>query len=168
MSRDSFQYNVGRQAQRGGSVRTLREQVLLDLTERFAGSGEPSSPSPGSSDSSSGRISADLVISKGVQVAVVEIKIGDPELPLPSSTSSRMHRLRDEAERSFSGKDIIEVLVTNYSVIDDEQKAFKDDKIKIVLVAPALSRYNRQQFFSDFDRIVWEDTPVSTGLDTSL
>jgi hypothetical protein len=151
----------------GGSVRTLHDRVLLDLTQRFGGSGEVPTPSGRSSGFSLGASFADLVIPQGRRVAVVEIKIGNPELPLPSSTSSRMRLLGEQARRSFSNKDITTVLVTNYSVTPDEKKEFEDEGVKIVPVASALSRYDRQRFSREFAEIVGL-TPTSAALDASL
>ena len=97
---------------------------------------------------------ADLVIPQGQEVAVVEIKIGNPELPLPSSTSSQMRLLGAQAKRSFSNKDVITVLVTNYSVTPDDKKEFEDEGIKIVPVESALSLYDRERFSREFAKIV--------------
>jgi len=163
---DILQKNVRGLSPKADSVRTLHEQVLLDLTQRFAGPDAVSTSLEGSPGIASGASSPDLVIPQGRRVAVVEIKIGNPELPLPSSTSSQMRLLCEQARRSFS-EDVIPVLVTNYSVTPDDRKEFEHEGIKIVPVASALSRYDRQQFSREFAEIVGL-TPTPASIDASL
>lgn len=167
MWRDILQNNAGPLSQKGGSARTLHERVLLDLTQRFAGAEGVPAPSGRSLGFSMGASFADLVIPQGQRVAVVEIKIGNPELPLPSSTPSRMRLLGDQARRSFSNKDVTTVLVTNYSVTPEEKKELEDEGVKIVPVASVLSRYDRQRFSREFAEIVGL-TPTSAATDASL
>jgi hypothetical protein len=61
----------------GRSPSSLHERLRFGLAQDFQDS---------SSDVALGSSAADLVIKQGAKVAVVEVKTGDPGLPLPSST----------------------------------------------------------------------------------
>lgn len=151
--RDILEKNVrALSQQRAGSTGNLHERVRLDLKQRFPGSrgieqdalpGAPLQDMP----------AADLVISQGQRVAVVEIKMGNPELPLPSSTPSQMHLLAEQAKQHYS-EDVITVLVTNYSVTPDDKRELEDEGIKVVPVAPALSLYDPEHFSREFAETV--------------
>lgn len=144
MFKNILQAGLRGSSQRSASAGNLHERVRFDLTEQFGGSASYAERAP----------SADVVILQGPRVAVVEIKIGDPSLPLPSSTSSQMHLLAKEAKRNFSEDSVIPVLVTNYSVTPGDRKELEDEGVTIVPLAPALSGYDSQRFSREFARIV--------------
>jgi hypothetical protein len=79
-----------------------------------------------------GPSAADVLIEQGDKVAIVEVKTGDPEFSLPSSTSPRMLLLKDLATEQFKGKTIIPVVVTNHRVGDAQKAQLADDGIKLV------------------------------------
>jgi hypothetical protein len=72
----------------------------------------------------------DLVIRQGTQTAVIEIKTGNPQLPLPSSTNVRMLILRDKLRERFG--DVLPVIVTNYILDDSDRKDMHASGIKVV------------------------------------
>ena len=69
---------------------------------------------------------------------MVEVKTGDPELPLPSSAPSQMLLLQRQAREKFSGRalEITPVLVTNYKVSQDDEKELDDLGVKVVRIDP--------------------------------
>ena len=77
----------------------------------------------------------DLVIRSGNRVAIIEIKTGDPELPLPSSANVRMLILRDKLRIMFG--DVVPVIVTNYMLDDAERKEMMAGGIKVVDIQEA-------------------------------
>jgi hypothetical protein len=103
----------------------LHDSVLTRLKEQF----QAFTP-----DYVLGTSEADAVIEQGDKVAIVEVKTGDPEFSLPSSTSPRMRLLKDlaAATEQFKGKTIIPVVVTNHRVGDAEKKQLDDAGIKLV------------------------------------
>jgi hypothetical protein len=116
----------------GGSV-SLHDRVQTSLARGFKGSVP---------DYSLGLSEADLLIQQGPRVAVVEVKTGDPDLPLPSSTSSQMLLLKKRVHDQFLGQDVQEVLpvlVTNYKVSAEEQKGLEEQGIKVVRIDHAFS-----------------------------
>ncbi len=129
-------------SQWGASVGNLHERVVLDLAQEFPGS--------------RAEIDADLVIRQGSRVAVVEVKTGNPELPLPSSTSSQMRLLAKRASHECYGSQVFPVLVTNYRVTEVDRKELEAevDGIKIVQIASVASLYKPQDFSRDFAEIV--------------
>ncbi len=115
--------------------RNLHERLRLDLAQEFSES-QP--------DFDLGPLAADLVIQQGPRVAVVEVKTGDPGLPLPSSTSSQMRLLAYQARQKFPGQEVLPVLITNYRVSADDEQEFKDQGIKLVSMAE--SAYEPRRF----------------------
>lgn len=82
---------------------------------------------------------ADLVVdgkteAGSSQVAVVEMKMGDPELLLPSSTPSQIRDFAAEARAKFKSP-IIPVLVTNYRLPDALRQDLKQDGVKVLLLS---------------------------------
>jgi hypothetical protein len=129
-----------------GSVSpSLHERLRVDLAQGFKDA---------ESDFALGSSAADLVIKQGKQVAIVEVKTGDPELPLPSSTSSQMRLLSYQARELFPEKEVLPVLITNYRVSEDDEKEFKEQGIKLVSVAATPRLYNREKFSQTFADIV--------------
>src|ERR1700726_234187 len=93
---------------------SLHERVRIGLAQGFKGS---------ISDFSLGPSEADLLVHQGPRVAVFEVKTGDPDLPLPSSTSAQMLLLKEQVRQQFPAQDIEEVVpvvVTNYKVSPDD------------------------------------------------
>src|SRR5258708_6501675 len=74
----------------GGSA-SLHDRVRASLAQGFKGS---------LPDYSLGSSEADLLIHQGPRVAVFEVKTGDPELPLPSSTSTQMLLLKQRVRQN--------------------------------------------------------------------
>ena len=113
---------------------SLHERVRTGLAERFSGS---------QSNFSLGPSEADIVVHQGKRVAVFEVKTGDPDLPLPSSTSAQMLLLREQVRQQFPEQDVDEILpvvVTNYKVSPDDQKELEDQGIKVVRLDSSTSK----------------------------
>jgi hypothetical protein len=119
----------------GGS---LHQRVSTDLAKSFKGC-------------ALGDSGADATIRQGGRLAVVEVKTGDPDLPLPSSTSAQLHLLAREASSNgqFGIQEIFPVLVTNYRVTDADRKELEIDGIKIVTI-PSEARYKPADLFKQF------------------
>jgi len=129
----------------GGTPTSLHERLRLDLAQEFRDS---------ISDVALGSSAADLVIERGQQVAVVEVKTGDPGLPLPSSASSQMLRLSYQAREIFPGKEVLPVLITNYRVSEDDERELKEQGIKLVPVTATCPMNGPRRFSSHFAEIV--------------
>ncbi|MGA8271981.1 MAG: hypothetical protein WB919_10530 [Candidatus Sulfotelmatobacter sp.] len=107
---------------------------------------------------------ADVLIQQGGKVAVVEVKTGDPNLPLPSSTSAQMLLLQQQARSRFPKEEVQEVLpvlVTNYNVSPNAQKELEDQGIKVLRIDPAASKSYDFEKFS-------QQVASLTGLQTDL
>jgi hypothetical protein len=139
-----------------GSTRlTLHDRIRTGLVEGFKDS--LSADSQGLSD-------ADILIQQGGRVAVVEVKTGDPDLPLPSSTSAQMLLLKRQARQKFSEADVQEVLpvlVTNYTVSADDEKELEDQGIKVIRIDSTASGSDD---FEKFSRRVASLTGLQTDL----
>jgi len=118
------------------SLEELHERVKNSLSGEFGGK----------LDFGLGDSAADVLIEQGDKVAIVEISIGDPGFSLPSSTSSRMRFLRNEAGRRFAGKQILPILVTNYRVTQPEEDHLQT--AGIALVPLANSNYQPKDVFA--------------------
>jgi hypothetical protein len=130
---------------------SLHDRVLAGLAEALPGS---------RSDFSSGSSEADLLVQQGSRVAVFEIKTGDPDLPLPSSTSAQMLRLKEQVQQQFLAdepkvEEVLPVVVTNYKVTPADRKELEEQGIKLVLIDSASAR---NYDFSNFSRRVAELT----------
>jgi hypothetical protein len=140
-------------SRQGGA--SLHERVRSGLAEGFRGS---------LSESSLGPSDADLLVHQGPRVAVFEVKTGDPDLPLPSSTSAQMLLLKEQVRQQFPEKDVEEVVpvvVTNYKVTPDDQKELADQGIMVVQIDPAASgTYD----FGKFSRHVASLTGLQTDV----
>src|ERR1700737_310191 len=100
----------------GRAAVSLHERVRTGLAQGFRGS---------LSHFSLGPSEADLLVHQGPRVAVFEVKTGDPDLPLPSSTSAQMLLLKEQVRQQFPTQDVEEVVpvvVTNYKVTPADQK----------------------------------------------
>jgi hypothetical protein len=87
-------------------------------------------------------------------VAVVEVKTGDPGLPLPSSTSAQMLMLTYQARERYPGKEVLPVLITNYRVSEDDERELKQQGIKLVPVTATYPMYGPRTFSRHFAEIV--------------
>jgi hypothetical protein len=100
---------------------------------------------------------ADATIRQGDRVAVIEVKTGDPDLPLPSSTSAQMLILADQARGLFGPdevREVLPVLVTNYQISQTDRQELESQGIKIVPIASAGKLYNAANFSSEIANIV--------------
>lgn len=126
----------------GGRSTSLHERVRTGLVQEFKGS---------LSEDPMGLSNADLLIQQGGRVAVVEVKTGDPELPLPSSTTAQMVLLEAagaaEVPRGRSPGSS-PVLITNYNVSPNDEKELEGQGIKVLRIGPADSydagKFSRQ------------------------
>ena len=102
---------------------------------------------------------ADLTIREGNRLAVVEVKTGDPDLPLPSSTLAQMGllaaRVRSKLNETVDGE-ILPVLVTNYNVSANDKDELDQAGIKLVPIESP-SAYDATTFSQKFARIVGLD-----------
>jgi len=137
--------SVGPGSSVGSVTPTLHERLRVDLAQGFRDS---------ESDFALGSSAVDLVIKQGKQVAVVEVKTGDPGLPLPSSTSSQMRLLSYQARKAFPEKEVLPVLITNYRVSEDDEKELTEQGIKLVSVTDMPRAYGPQGFSRYFAEIV--------------
>jgi hypothetical protein len=127
---------------RAGSGVSLHDRVRTDLEQGFKGAlpDYPLGPSE-----------ADLLIHQGSRMAVIEVKTGNPELPLPSSTSAQMLLLKQRVREKFpelDGEEVLPVLVTNYKVSSTDQKELEDQGIKVVWIDPSVSSSSDPRNFS--------------------
>jgi hypothetical protein len=125
---------------------SLHERISVDLAGKY-----------NVDQSITGLSGSDLVIRDGSRIAVVEVKTGDPNLPLPSSTASQMQMLTFDARNKFNAAEVEEVfpvLVTNYQVSPADRQELENQGIKIVEVPSAASIYNPSDFFNSFSDIV--------------
>ena len=105
---------------------TLHDRISTNIARSFRGS------IPGYS---LGANAADVLIRQGSKVYVVEVKTGDPGLPLPSSTASQMFLLKRQALKKFpDAQEVLPIVITNYQVNQDDQKELEDQGIKVVRV----------------------------------
>jgi hypothetical protein len=138
----------------GGSV-SLHDRVRSGLARGFKGS---------LPDYSLGPSEADLLIHQGPRVAVIEVKTGDPDLPLPSSTSAQMLLLKQRVRQKFPGEDVQEVLpvlVTNYKVSPQDQRELEDQGITVVRIDPSSSS---SYVSGEFSRYLASLTGLQTDL----
>ena len=134
---------------------SLHERVRAGLAQSFPGS---------LSNFSLGPSEADIVVHQGKRVAVFEVKTGDPDLPLPSSTSAQMLLLREQVRQQFPEGDVEEILpvvVTNYKVSPNDQKELEHQGIKVVRIDPSTSR---NYDFGKFSRQVANLTGLQADL----
>jgi hypothetical protein len=74
---------------------------------------------------------ADAVVEEADRFAMVEVKVGDPDLPLPFSTPSQVRTQVAEARKRL-GPDVIPVLVTNYEIPEVLKSEMESDGVKIL------------------------------------
>src|SRR5712675_1503388 len=83
-----------------GTTVTLHDRVSSDLGQKFS-----RTLSVDSGDSG-----ADLVILRGDNVTIVEVKTGDPDRSLPSSASAQMRHLAENARRVYGKNDVSQIV----------------------------------------------------------
>ena len=120
--REQFTFEVGT---RRGSEESLHDRLLAALTGEF---GEAVI------NSRFAKIVPDLCLRlPGTdRFGVVELKIGDPSLPLPSSTTTQIIRLVQGMDPEQSGARPTPVVVTNYLVDENQKKDLEANNIKLV------------------------------------
>ncbi len=100
---------------------------------------------------------ADVIIDQGERIVIVEVKTGDPDLPLPSSALAQMKLAVQDAQRKLEqrplDKEVVPIIVTNYKVYPEQQQELKEDGITVVSLKSS----------SDFAKVVSELTQA-TGL----
>jgi hypothetical protein len=140
---------------RAGLKTNLHDRVQAGLANSFKGS---------LPDFSLGPSQADLIVQQGSRVAVFEVKTGDPKLPLPSSASAGMLLLQDQVRLRFPAgevKEVLPVLVTNYSVSAEDQKELEEQGIAVVRLDSDVS--------GSFDFVKFSRQVANlTGLQTDL
>jgi|ERR1700677_222174 hypothetical protein len=99
----------------------LHERVTEDLRTNFASA---------LVEFGAEKFRPDLVIRSGKRVAIVEIKTGDPELPLPSSTNVQMLILKDAVQKRFG--EVVPILVTNYLLDEADRREMTAGGIKVI------------------------------------
>jgi hypothetical protein len=105
----------------GRSKPRLHERVTEDLKRNFANA---------LLEFGTDEFRPDLVIRSGNYVAMVEIKTGDPELPLPSSANVQMLILKDKVQKQFG--EVVPILVTNYVLDEADRREMSADGIKVI------------------------------------
>jgi hypothetical protein len=94
----------------------------------------------------------DLVIRIDQRVAVIEIKTGDPTLPLPSSANAQMLILKDAAVTSLGAVEVVPVLVTNYRIDDADREELENTGIKLIEIDGP--KYDSNTLFSKIEEVV--------------
>ncbi len=125
--RDQFSFRVGGNRSLA-SATSLRDALLDALSDDLGSSVLPTDPS---------QVAPDLCfkVPESDRVALVELKFGDPGLPLPSSTSSQIRLLRKSMSQQSGGKSPTSIVVTNYTVFPDQRKELAANGIKLVTVS---------------------------------
>jgi len=127
----------------------LHEQIRLDLAKTF----------PVDLTTEEDNLGADLTIREGNRLAVIEVKTGDPDLPLPSSTLAQMGLLTERARKSVNlgVSEILPVLVTNYNVSEADKNELDEAGIKLVCLESA-GHYDPKVLSQQFAAIVGLET----------
>lgn len=94
----------------------------------------------------------DLLFRSGEQLVFVEVKTGDPSLPLPSSANAQMLILKDTIQERHKSTKITPVLVTNYSVDDADRKELLYGGIKVVTIHG--SSYDTKELSEELVKII--------------
>lgn len=94
----------------------------------------------------------DFVIRNDQRIAVVEIKTGDPSLPLPSSANTQMLILKDNALTKLGFRDVVPVLVTNYLIDEADRKELEAGGIRVVSIQG--STYDPKALSDELEGIV--------------
>ena len=110
----------------GASEQELSDNLLQRLTEKFPGAVK--------ANVAFGKSYADLVLERPEGVIVAEVKTGDPELPLPSSTVAQMDFFVQHAKTAYPGCKIIPVVLTNYGVSESDKQVLDREGVKVVSV----------------------------------
>ncbi len=124
MSKDPSGVPIAEPVTSGPGIVRLHERVSGDLRKNFR---------EVLIEERVGEFTPDLVIRHGGHVTVVEVKTGDPTMPLPSSANVQMLILKDGV-RKWLGEEVVPVLVTNYRIDEADQKEMADSGIKIIAI----------------------------------
>ncbi len=134
-----------------GSVRGFRETAALPLHERISGDLKAKFRDR-FVECNARNFAPDFVIRNDQRVAVIEIKTGDPSLPLPSSANTQMLILKDDALTKLGFQDVVPVLVTNYQIDDADRKELETGGIKIITIQG--STYDSKALSDELEAIV--------------
>ncbi len=93
---------------------------------------------------------ADAVIQEGEKVAMIEIKTGDSDLPLPASTPSQMADFAKTAKVQF-GRQVIPILMTNYNVPEQLKTELENQGVSIF---PMRARVAPEKLRVELERII--------------
>jgi hypothetical protein len=74
----------------------------------------------------------DLVYKDKDSVLLIEVKTGDPSLPMLSGTPGQMRSYADAARHRFLAKRIVSIVVTNQQVPDPMREELKSSGVQIV------------------------------------
>lgn len=106
-------------------TRSLHDRLVDSLTTNFANFVVgPNGPDTG----------ADILLRMGNKVVLVEVKAGDPGLPLPSSTLSQMKLLAQQTRNILGHQDLDSVVVTNHRVFPEQQAELAASGVKVMSV----------------------------------
>jgi hypothetical protein len=120
-----------RNAVESRSLENLSETLTTRLSERF--------PCAVKSNVPLGDSVADLVLEVPDRVVVAELKTGDPDLPLPSSTVRQMKLFAERAHSQYPRHEVIPVVVTNYQVSDSDREVLTREGVRVITLASPLN-----------------------------
>jgi hypothetical protein len=115
------------------STRHLGERIKDDLKKQFQHR-ELTMDQIANREAIESNFIPDLVIRHGDRVAVIQVKTGDPSLPLPSSANSQMLILKEQAARKLANVEIVPVIITNYRIDEADRTELADSGIEILSV----------------------------------
>jgi hypothetical protein len=122
--KDTITYIPGKLAKTSGQE--LSDSLVVRLTEKFPEAVKANVPF--------GNSFADLVIERPDRVIIAELKTGDPELPLPSSTYPQMGLFIEQARRRYPDREIVPLVLTNYGISESDKKVFSEEGVQILSV----------------------------------
>jgi hypothetical protein len=138
-----------------GTLR-LHDRLSKDLAAKF----------PDLAEYKTYEFSPDLVIRIGQRIGVIEIKTGDPTLPLPSSANSQMLILKDDATTKLGTTEVVPVLVTNYRIDAADREELDNAGIKLIEIQSP--QYDSASLFSKIQEVVESDAPESSRAASDL
>jgi len=146
--RDQFSFGVGDDKSLR-SAASLRDTLLRALFDELGGSVLRTDPA---------QVAPDLFfkLPESDRVALVELKFGDPGLPLPSSTSSQIRLLKESMSQQSGGESPTSIVVTNYNVFPEQREELAANGIKLVTVPRD----------ADISKIVGEVRSAATSAET--
>ena len=79
-----------------------------------------------------GNFTPDVVVRRGDKIVLVEVKTGNPDLPLPSSANSQMLIMKDKVRQKHTDLEVVPVIVTNYKIDNADLNELSASGIKVV------------------------------------